>query len=49
MWNLKYNTKEPIYEIETESGTWLPRGRGGEGVEGRLRLADVNFIHRMDK
>ena len=21
MWNLKYDTNEPIYEIETESGT----------------------------
>ena len=35
MWNLKYDTNEPIYE--TESGTqridwWLPRGWGvGEG------------------
>ena len=21
MWNLKYDTKEPVYETETESGT----------------------------
>ena len=42
MWNLKYDTNEPIYEIETESGTqrvdwWFPRGRdfpgGSEGKE----------------
>ena len=37
MWNLKYDTNEPIYETETESGTqridwWLPRGWGWEGV-----------------
>ena len=40
MWNLKYDTNEPIYETETDSQTqktdsqtqrtdlWLPRGRG---------------------
>ena len=33
MWNLKYETNEPIYEIEMESMTWrinwlLLRGRG---------------------
>ena len=38
-WSLKYDTNEPIYETETESGTertdlWLPRGRGGEGRDG---------------
>ena len=55
MWNLKYDTNEPIYATETESWTyrtdwWLPRGRGlGEGWSGRLRLADVSFIYRMDK
>ena len=32
MWNLKYETNEPIYEIEIESGTqridwWLQRGK----------------------
>ena len=35
MWNLKYDTNEPIYETETESGTqridwWLPRVREWE-------------------
>ena len=55
MWNLKYDTNEPIYETETESWTqrteWcLPRRRGlGEGWSGSLGLADVSFIYRMDK
>ena len=36
MWNLKYDTNEPIYETEADSQTqrtdlWLPRGKGGEG------------------
>ena len=49
IWNLKYDTNEPIYETETDSQTkrtdwWLPRGRGlGEGCSGRLGLADVSF------
>ena len=34
MWNLKYDTKELIYEAETDSQTdrtdlWLPKGKGG--------------------
>ena len=33
MWNLKYDTNEPLSETETESRTWrtdwwLPMGRG---------------------
>ena len=33
MWNLKNNTNESIYEIETDSKTqktnlWLPKGEG---------------------
>ena len=36
MWNLKYDTNEPIYDTETDSQTerrdlWLPRGKGGGG------------------
>ena len=36
MWNLKYDTNEPIYETETDSQTkrtdlWLLRERRGEG------------------
>ena len=46
MWNLKYDTNEPIYE--TESGTyridcWLPRGVVGVGWIGSLGLADENW------
>ena len=34
MWNLKYDTDEPVFETETDSQTqradmWLSRGRGG--------------------
>ena len=37
IWNPKYDTNEPIYETETDSGTsrtdlWFPKGKGlGEG------------------
>ena len=53
MWNLNYDTNEPIYETETESGTyridwWSPRGREmGEGWIGSLGLVDANYY--MDK
>ena len=45
MWNLKYNTNDPIYETETDSETeridlWLPRARVGQ--VGSLEFADVN-------
>ena len=49
MWNLKYDTNEPISESETDSQTqktdlWLPRRRGlGEGWSERLGLADANW------
>ena len=49
MWNLKYDTNEPIYKTETDSQTQradlgLPRERGlGEGWSRRLRLADVSY------
>ena len=48
MWNLKYDTNEPIYKTETDSQTWrtdlwLPRERGlGEERTGSLGLADAN-------
>ena len=35
MWNLKYDTNEPIYETESQTyktDLWLPRGREGLGV-----------------
>ena len=46
MWNLKYEIKETIHEIETDSETsrrdWgLPSGGAGGGVTG-LELADAN-------
>ena len=49
MWNLKYDTNEPIYETETDSQTsrtdlWLSRVKGvGEGRTGSLGLADANY------
>ena len=49
MWNLNYDTNEPIYETETKSGTqrtdwWLPRGRRlGEGWSGSLGLAEATY------
>ena len=49
MWNLKYDTNEPIYEIEMKSVTWrihwlLLRGRGVREVWiGNLGLADANW------
>ena len=49
MWNLKYDTNEPIYKTETDSRTcrtdlWLPRGREeGEGWTESLRLVDANY------
>jgi len=51
MWNLKEDTNEPIYKIETDSQTrtdlWLPRWRGlGEGCTGKLELADINYYKK---
>ena len=49
MWNLKYDTNEPIYKTETNSQTWttalwLPRGtEGGEAWIESLGLADANY------
>ena len=45
MWNLKYDTNEPIYKTETDSKTektdlWL---WGREGWIGSLELADANY------
>ena len=46
MWNLKYNTNEPIFKAETDiekQDLWLPRGRGeGEGYTGSWGLVDAN-------
>ena len=56
MWNLKYDTNEPIYKAETDSQTkrtdfWLPRGRavGRDGLGvwvGRCKLLHIEW---MDK
>ena len=49
MWNLNYDTNEPMYETDTDSQTqrsdlWLPRGwEVGEGRSGSLGLADTNY------
>ena len=46
MWNLKYDTTEPIYETEIGPGTSQTDGcqeRGAEeGRNGRPRLADIS-------
>ena len=54
MWNLKYGTNEPINKTEIESKTWrtnlwLPRGRGGSGMDrefgvGRCKLFLLGWI-----
>ena len=36
MWNLKYDTNEPIYETETESQTEQTGGCQGGGVGGGM-------------
>ena len=40
MWNLKYDTNEPIYETETESWTQTCGCQGGR--TGSLILGDAN-------
>ena len=56
MWNLKYNTDEPVCETEADSQTyrkdwWLPRGRArggridwGLGV-GRCKLLYIRWVN----
>ena len=42
-WNLKYGTKELMYETERQTGG-CHRGRGlMEGLSGRSGLADISF------
>lgn len=53
MWNIKYDTNEPMYETETDTekrlvvakGEWS-RGRDGLGVSDQQRQT---IIYRMDK
>ena len=54
MWNLKYDTNEPIYETnrltDTEQTSGCQGGRGmGEGWIGSLRWQVQTIIYRMDK
>ena len=55
VWNLKYDTNEPIYETENqrhrEQTGGLPRGRGGweKGGVGVWGQQMQTGIHRMDK
>ena len=55
MWNLKYNTNEPIYETETDSqrertDLWLPRKRGwGNGGLRVWGWQMQSIIYRKDK
>ena len=50
MWNLKYDTNEPTYEIETEQTDGLPRDRDWrrDGVGGGGWQMQA-FTCRMDK
>ena len=48
MWNLKYDTYEPIYKMETDLQTkrtdlLLPRWGDGVGWTGSLGLLDANY------
>ena len=50
MWNLKYGTNEPIFEVETDSQTYRtdlglprkPQAFQGEGETRSLGLVDAN-------
>ena len=50
MWNLKYDTNEPIYKTETDSQTqrtdwWLPRGRSGGGMEWEFGISRCKLLY----
>ena len=51
MWNLKYDTNEPIHETKTDSptyriGLWLPRGRGGgRGMEWMFGISRCKLLY----
>ena len=51
MWNLKYDTNEPIYETETDSQTqrtdsWLPRGReDGGGMDWEFGVSRCQLLY----
>ena len=51
MWNLKYDTNEPIYKTETDSQTYrtdlqLPRGRGyGGGMDWEFGISRCKLLY----
>ena len=50
MWNLKYGINDPIYRTETDSqtwrtGLWLPRRRGGSGMDGEFGVHRCKLLH----
>ena len=50
MWNLKYDTNEPIYKTETESQTWrtdlwLPRWRHRGGRDWEFGISRYELLH----
>ena len=48
MWNLSYDTNEPIYETEMESQTWrlvVAKGEGlGEGMEWEVEVSRCELL-----
>ena len=45
MWNLKYDTNEPVYETDSQRrDLWLPRGRrvGKKWIRG-VGLTEANY------
>ena len=56
-WNIKYGTRELIYETETDSQTqrkdfWLSRGRDGRGMDwefgtSRYKLLYIEWITKL--
>ena len=54
MQNLKYDTKELIYQIDADSqmwrtDLWLPRGRGGEWKDGVWGKQIQTIRYRLNK
>ena len=50
MWNLKYDTKEPGYKIETDLQTqrtdlWLPRERRGRGKNWEFGISSCKPLY----
>ena len=48
MWNLKYDTNEPIYKTKPDSqrsDLWLPRGRGEGGMDWEFRISRCKQLY----